>query len=230
MSDRSHDEALARLRAVGYGDEEIASVPVEAAAGRGCGNPVGLATLRAGETVLDLGCGTGFDVFLAAAKVGECGRVIGLDADAEVIERASGNACKGGYSNVSFEVGDVARVPLDGGSVDVIISNCVISDVHDKLAAWSEAFRVLKPGGRVMIADLVIEGPAPAGGPDTPTIWHEWLAGALDHEAYLALVRKAGFADIAVIAERLFTELAVAGGATCRVTSIALSARKPSEV
>ena len=150
-----------RGRSMGYSEQEIKSVPGEAMMGLGCGNPTALAELREGETVLDLGSGGGLDVFLAAQKVGEKGKVIGADMTPEMVEKARENAKKGNYNNVEFRVGEIENLPVEDDSVDVIISNCVINLSLDKLVAYKEAFRVLRSNGRILISDLVTEGELP---------------------------------------------------------------------
>ncbi|MYI06881.1 MAG: arsenite methyltransferase [Gemmatimonadetes bacterium] len=147
--------------AVGYDESELASVPEGANLGLGCGNPVALASLSPGETVLDLGAGAGFDCFLAAERVGPEGRVIGVDMTPEMLERARDNARRGGYGNVEFRLGEIEALPVPDGVVDIVISNCVLNLSANRPRVLAEVMRVLKPGGRVMISDLVSEREVP---------------------------------------------------------------------
>jgi len=187
--------------AVGYTAEDLQLVPELAVLGVGCGNPTALADLKEGETVLDLGSGAGIDVFLAAKKVGEQGRVIGVDMTEDMVARGRQLAQEHGFGNVEFRQGDIEHLPVDSASVDVVISNCVINLTSDKLASFKQIYRVLKVGGRMLIADLVTEGPLPPDVRANAAAWADCLAGAMAKEAYLETIRRAGFAEVAVVSE-----------------------------
>ncbi|MDE2773288.1 MAG: arsenite methyltransferase [Gemmatimonadota bacterium] len=182
--------------AVGYDRDEVDRVPEGANLGLGCGNPVALASLVAGETVLDLGSGGGFDCFLAAERVGPQGRVIGVDMTPEMVERARANALKGGVANVEFRLGEIEALPVADGIADIVISNCVLNLSADRPRVLAEALRALKPGGRVMISDLVSDHPAP----DFVATSKDSLVGCLPvgTAEYQADLAAAGFIDISV--------------------------------
>jgi SAM-dependent methyltransferase len=188
-------------RAIGYSEEEIGMVPEGANLGLGCGNPTALASLKEGETVLDLGSGAGFDCFLAAEKVGPRGRVIGVDMTPEMIERARTNAEKGSYGNVEFRLGEIEQIPAADGSVDIILSNCVINLSPDKPAVFREAFRVLRPGGRIMVSDIVLLEELPDYITASADSWSACVAGASLREEYLKAMEEAGFTDVEVLGE-----------------------------
>ncbi|MGB9751987.1 MAG: methyltransferase type 11 [Roseiflexus castenholzii] len=192
-----------------YGAETVAALP-QGLTSFGCGNPVALASLRTGEVVLDLGSGGGLDVLLAAQRVGATGYVYGLDMTDEMLSVARRNAERAGATNVEFLKGDIERIPLPSNTVDVIISNCVINLTPDKALALGEAFRVLKPGGRLAISDIVIDGdlrrfPVTEGQIRAALSWTGCIAGALTIEEYRTLLSDAGFTDIAVTVQHRYT-------------------------
>jgi len=186
---------------VGYSDAEMNVVPEGANLGFGCGNPVALASLKEGDVVLDLGSGAGFDVFLAAQRVGKTGRVIGVDMTPEMLKKARANAAEGGYKNVEFRSGEIEKLPVEDNSIDVIISNCVINLSPDKEAVFKEAFRVLKLGGRLMVSDLVLAKDLSEAIKESVEAYVGCLAGAIKKDEYLYFIKKAGFKDIKVISE-----------------------------
>ena len=189
---------------IGYSPEELKSIPQEANLGLGCGNPAALAELKKGEAVLDLGSGAGIDCFLAARKVGPDGRVIGVDMTPEMIDRARENARKNGYRDVEFRLGEIENLPVGDDSMNVIISNCVINLSTDKPRVFREAFRVLRPGGRMMVSDLVLKRPLPRAIRESVEVYVACVAGAMVKEDYLAAIRDAGFKDIEVVSEKVF--------------------------
>jgi SAM-dependent methyltransferase len=190
--------------ALGYAPQDLAAVPEGANLGLGCGNPVALASLKPGETVLDLVSGAGFDAFLAAQRVRPEGRVIGVDMTPAMIERATSLAKTHGYGNVEFRLGDIEALPVADGSVDAIISNCVVNLTTDKPRTFREAFRVLKPGGRLMVSDLVLERPLPPALAEDLDAYGACVAGALLKTDYLAAIAAAGFEGVTVVGERSF--------------------------
>ena len=189
---------------VGYSPEELAAVPEDANLGLGCGNPAALAGLKAGETVLDLGSGAGIDCFLAAAKVGPSGKVIGVDMTPEMLDWARENARKSGAKNIEFRLGEIESLPAADNSVDVVISNCVINLSTDKPRVFREAFRVLRPGGRMMVSDLVLRKPLPEAIQRSVEAYVACIAGALVKDDYLGVIRAAGLADVTVVTEKAF--------------------------
>jgi SAM-dependent methyltransferase len=191
-------------RQIGYTDEDIEAVPEGANLGLGCGNPVALASLKERDVVLDLGSGAGFDCFLSAKKVGKGGRVIGIDMTPEMLEKARENAEKGGFDNVEFRLGEIEHLPVADNSVDAVISNCVINLVPDKRAVFSDAFRVLKPGGRLMVSDIVLLGELPAAILESVAAYVGCLAGAVMKDEYIDAIESAGFADVGLTDEKPF--------------------------
>ncbi len=189
---------------IGYSKEEMNRVPEGANLGLGCGNPVALASLREGQTVLDLGSGAGFDCFLAAKAVGEQGRVIGVDMTPEMVKKAWENAKKGGYRNVEFRLGDIEYLPVIDNSVDVILSNCVINLSPNKPQVFSEAFRVLRPGGKLTLSDVVLLRPLPQVLAGSAAAYLGCVAGASLKNDYLDMLKTAGFADVEVVGESPF--------------------------
>ena len=235
--------------ALGYAQQDLAAVPDGANLGLGCGNPVALATLKPGEVVLDLGSGAGFDAFLAARQVGPEGRVIGVDMTPEMLAKAKDLAAKHGYSNVEFRQGDIESLPVEDASVDVIISNCVINLTTDKALTFREAYRVLKPGGRIMVSDLVLLKPLPAAVLRDLDAYTACIAGALLKDDYLDAIQAAGFHQISVVGEASYASgeptpaqleaarrhapeltLEELGSASASVSSIKVSAFKESVV
>lgn len=186
---------------IGYSDEEIETVPEGANLGLGCGNPVALASLQEGDIVLDLGSGAGFDCFLAAQKVGPSGRVIGVDMTPEMLDKARENASKNAYRNVEFRLGEIENLPVADNFVDVIISNCVINLVPDKKRVFKESFRVLKPGGRLMVSDIVLLKELPQGVKELTSAYVGCISGAILKKEYIEEIEMAGFQDVTIIGE-----------------------------
>jgi arsenite methyltransferase len=212
-----------------YTPEELASVPEGAYLGEGSGAPVRFANLRRGDVVVDLGAGAGMDSFLAANRIGPEGHVHGFDLTPEMLERARKNAAAGGYSNVTFERGDIAHLPLDDASSNVAISNCVINLTPDKNAVYRELARVLKPGGRIAIADIVLRGPdaeiRALHERANAMNWCACVAGALEQQEYIQAIRDAGFEDLNIASER--PAMSQPGGGV-EAVAITLTARKPA--
>jgi arsenite methyltransferase len=198
------DAATAMSKLVGYSDKDIESVPEGANLGLGCGNPIALASLKEGETVLDLGSGAGFDCFLAADKVGKKGKVIGVDMTPEMLKLARKNASKGSYKNVEFREGIIEKLPVDDDSVDAVISNCVINLSTDKEQVFKEMHRVLKKGGRFMVSDMTLDRELPEELRNSVAAYLGCIAGAITKEKYLSAIKKAGFKDVKILKEEPF--------------------------
>jgi len=188
----------------GYSKEDLAVLPESAIQGLGCGNPTALAGIAPGDTVLDLGAGPGGDCLIAARKAGPQGKVIGIDMTPEMIEQAERNAELAGISNVEFRLAEIEKLPVDDDSVDVVISNCVVNLAPDKAAVFAEAYRVLKPGGRLVISDIVLAGELPAAVQNSVRALVSCISGALPRKDYLSALRKAGFRDVKVLGERSY--------------------------
>lgn len=216
---------------VGYSADDLSAVPEGADLGLGCGNPQAIAALQPGEVVLDLGSGAGFDCFLAAQRVGPTGRVIGVDMTPEMISKARQNAEIGSYTNVEFRLGEIEAVPVADNTVDAIMSNCVINLSPEKLRVFREAFRVLKPGGRLAISDVVATAEIPDDVRHDLALYSGCIAGASSIPAVEAMLHEAGFAQIVVTpneASRTFiSEWAPGRGIEKFVVSAIITAVKP---
>lgn len=182
-----------------YPEELLATLPSgESSVSYGCGDPITLASLQPGQVVLDLGSGAGLDCFFAAKKVGETGRVIGVDMTPEMIERANASAQRMNVSNVEFRQGYIEDLPVDSNTVDVIISNCVINLSPDKSKVFAETFRVLKPGGKLAVSDIVTDGPLPEAVKQSLSAWAGCVAGAVEADDYIGMMEAVGFTDVSV--------------------------------
>ncbi len=217
---------------MGYSDEELAQSPEGANLGLGCGNPHAIASLKPGETVVDLGSGGGFDCFLAGRQVGPTGTVIGIDMTPEMIAKARENARKAGVSNVTFRLGEIEHVPVADNTADVVMSNCVINLSPEKAQVFREAFRVLKPGGRLAVADVVATAPLPAEWRDDLRLYASCVAGAAAVGEIETMLSEAGFADVSVRPQdesRTFIrEWSPVGKLEDYVVSALIEARKPA--
>jgi len=194
----------ATSKAVGYSEEELASIPQEANLGVGCGNPLALASVQEGDTVVDLGSGGGIDCFLASKRVGETGHVIGIDMTPEMLDKARANADKGGYTNVEFREGEIESLPIDDATVDVIISNCVINLSPEKETVFAEIFRVLKPGGQFFISDVVLKKALPPAIAKSAEAYTACIGGSVLRADYLAMIDAAGLTDVEIMDESTF--------------------------
>ncbi len=192
---------------MGYSEEQVRYAPAGANMGLGCGNPQAIAALQPGETMVDLGCGGGFDCFLAAQQVGQAGQVIGVDMTPDMISKARENARKGGYTNVEFRLGEIEHLPLADQAVDVIISNCVINLSPEKLDVYREAFRILKPGGRLAISDVVATAPLPPELKNDLALVSGCIAGAATIDEIEEMLLEAGFQDIRILTQDESREL-----------------------
>ena len=225
----SSKDSASRL---GYSEAEQAAAPAGADLGLGCGNPQAIAAMLPGETVLDLGSGAGFDAFLAAGQVGPRGRVIGVDMTPEMIEKARANAKKGGFGQVEFRLGEIENPPVEDGSVDVIISNCVINLSPDKAAVFRSAYRVLKPGGRLAVSDIVATAPLPEEAQADLNLYVGCMAGAETIGKLEGWLAEAGFTGIRIApkdeSRELIREWSPDGKLEDYVLSATIEAVKPA--
>ncbi len=198
---RAADEISRKL---GYSENDLEAAPSESNLGLGCGNPIAMASLKPGETVLDLGSGAGFDCFLAARRVGPTGKVIGVDMTTDMIDKARENASRGGYGNVEFRLGEIEDLPVESGTVDIVISNCVINLSPHKDRVFQEAYRTLKPGGRIMISDIALLQDLPRAVKTSVEAYVGCVAGASLKQDYLRQIEEAGFRDVRVLDEKVF--------------------------
>ncbi len=190
--------------AQGYTQSDLAEIPAGANLGLGCGDPTADADIQPGETVVDLGSGAGIDCFLAARRVGPAGHVIGVDMTDAMLEKARANAREGGFTNVEFRKGEIERLPVESGTIDRIISNCVINLAPDKRPVFAEAWRVLKPGGVLSVSDIVSFGNVPESVRRDAELWAGCIAGTMDKRDYLALIRETGFNQVTVRKEVVY--------------------------
>jgi arsenite methyltransferase len=218
VSELSNDSDAVRAvaAAFGYAEDELASLPSEANMGLSCGNPLALSGIKPGDVVVDLGCGGGMDVFLAAKKVGDTGRVIGIDMTPEMLERAQAGAAKLGLTHVEFHLASIDQLPLPDNSVDLVISNCVINLAPDKRAVFAEMLRVLKPGGRVAVSDTALKQTLPEAVKQNVEAYVGCISGAIMIEEYRQWMQEAGFASVVVTDTGAdLNAYAKLGGASC---------------
>ncbi|HBH05768.1 MAG TPA: arsenite S-adenosylmethyltransferase [Flavobacteriales bacterium] len=200
-----HREIASHIgKKIGYSEEELKNVPNDANLGIGCGNPTALASIKEGETILDLGSGAGFDCFLASKETGENGKVIGVDITPEMVAQAQKNARKGNYKNVEFRRGEIENLPVDSDSIDLVISNCVINLSNQKKQVFKEAFRVAKPQGRIMISDIILLNDLPEYVKNSVEGHIACLAGAVSKEDYITAIAQAGFTEIKIDKQAIF--------------------------
>ena len=217
---------------IGYTKEELNAVPEGADLNLGCGNPVALASLKEGETVIDLGSGGGLDCFLAAKKVGPKGKVIGVDMTTEMLDRARANSKKGKYTNVEFRLGEIENIPVADNTADVIISNCVINLSPNKQRVFEEAYRVLKPNGRLMISDMVLLKGIPEAIVNNVEAYIGCIAGAEKKQDYLEQIKKAGFNKVEIVKETTLPFEALVSGATAQqvMKQMKITKKKAEEI
>jgi len=224
-------DLLAQGMRAGYTEEELLAAPEGSNMALGCGNPGAIASLKPGETVLDLGSGGGFDCFLAARQVGEAGRVIGVDMTPDMLGRARENAAKAGFTNVEFRLGEIEHLPVADNTADVIISNCVINLSPDKLSVFREAYRALKPGGRLAISDTVATAPLPDEVRQDMALWSACISGAATIDELEGILREAGFEQIRIqpkdASREMIREWAPGRGIEEYVLSATIEAVKP---
>ncbi|WP_428324579.1 arsenite methyltransferase [Nitrosopumilus sp.] len=203
---QSGDSPIDATKLIGYDQKDLESISQEAILGVGCGAPINHADLKEGEVVVDLGSGAGIDIFLAAKKVLDSGKAIGIDMTEQMLEKSRENALKGNFSNVEFKKGDIEEnIPLNHNSVDAVISNCVINLTTNKTNAFKEVFRILKQNGRMVISDLITDMELPSGEINSDQ-WCECIDGALTKENYLSCIKQAGFEKIEILEERSYME------------------------
>jgi SAM-dependent methyltransferase len=214
------------VKAIGYDTKDIESIPQNSILGVGCGAPTKFADIRQGESVVDLGSGAGIDVFLAANKVGESGKIIGIDMTDEMLEKARKNAKDSNYTNVEFRKGDIEkRIPVDNNTVDLVISNCVINLTTDKVSTFKEIYRILKnAGGRMVISDLITDREVKDRNSVNPEKWCSCIDGALTKENYLQSITSAGFKNVNLLEERSYIEPDGADGR--KISSLVIKAVK----
>jgi len=218
--------SILQSEGIGYKREDLERVPEEAIMGLGCGNPTAIADLKAGEVVLDLGSGAGVDVFLAASKVGPTGKAIGVDMTKEMIDKAKRIATNHGYQNVEFRLGEMENLPVEDEYVDAIISNCVVNLSPDKSKVFQEAYRALKPGGRLTVSDIVSEGALSDEIKTDSNAWACCIGGALEQQEYLREIKEAGFKDIEILSSREFFIESKANQTKEKLLSITVKAYK----
>ena len=218
--------SLLQAKVTEYLREDLEHIPEEAIMGLGCGNPTAIADLKAGEVVLDLGSGAGVDVFLAANKVGHAGKAIGVDMTKEMVDKAEEIAKNYGYRNVEFRLGEMEKLPVGDEAVDVIISNCVINLSPDKSKVFQEAYRALKPKGRLTVSDIVSEGALPSEIKNDLNAWACCIGGALEQQEYLREIKEAGFENVQVVSSKEFYIEGEGSQTLAKLLSIAVKAYK----